>query len=73
MGVDIEFLRRVALFSGLTDDDLRALSRNLVERRYGAGEVVFPEEETGRSVYVVREGRVKVSRWLASGRLRWNA
>jgi CRP/FNR family transcriptional regulator len=68
LGVDIEFLRRVALFSGLTDDDLRALSRNLVERRYGAGEVVFPEEETGRSVYVVREGRVRVSRWLASGR-----
>lgn len=68
MGVDIEFLRRVALFSGLTDDDLRALSRNLVERRYGAGEVVFPEEETGRSVYIVREGRVRVSRWLASGR-----
>lgn len=68
MGVDIEFLRRVALFAGLTDDDLRALSRGLVERRYGAGEVVFPEEETGRSVYVVREGRVKVSRWLSSGR-----
>lgn len=68
MGVDIEFLRRVALFAGLTDDDLRALSRSLVERRYAAGEVVFPEEETGRSVYVVREGRVKVSRWLPSGR-----
>ena len=68
MGVDAEFLRGVALFAGLTDDELRALARVLVERRYGAGDVVLPEEETGRCVYVVREGRVKVSRWLPTGR-----
>jgi CRP/FNR family transcriptional regulator len=68
LGVDAEFLRGVALFAGLTDDELRALARVLVERRYGAGDVVLPEEETGRCVYVVREGRVKVSRWLPTGR-----
>jgi CRP/FNR family transcriptional regulator len=68
MAVEIEFLRRVALFAGLTDEELRALARGLVERRYDAGEIVLPEEETGRCVYVVREGRVKVSRWLPSGR-----
>src|SRR5262245_26573412 len=68
MAVDVEFLRRVPLFEGLSADDLRALVPALVERRYAAGEVVFTEEETGLSVYFVREGRVKVSRWLPSGR-----
>jgi CRP/FNR family transcriptional regulator, cyclic AMP receptor protein len=68
MAVDLEFLRRVALFAGLTDDELRALARGLVERRYDPGEIVLPEEETGRCVYFVRAGRVKVSRWLPSGR-----
>jgi CRP/FNR family transcriptional regulator len=68
MGVDIEFLRQVSLFSGLTDFELIALAPAFNERRYGAGEVVFSEEETGRCMYVVREGRVKVSRWLPSGR-----
>jgi CRP/FNR family transcriptional regulator len=68
VGVDVEFLRKVALFTGMSDEERAVLARTLVERRYGAGEVVLPEEETGRSVYVVREGRVKVSRWLPSGR-----
>jgi CRP/FNR family transcriptional regulator len=68
LALDIQFLRRVALFAGLTDEDLQRLSSRLIERRYAAGEIVFPEEETGRCVYVVREGRVKVSRWLPSGR-----
>ncbi len=68
MGVDIEFLRQVSLFAGLTDFELIALAPALSERRYAAGEVVFSEEETGRCMYVVREGRVRVSRWLPSGR-----
>ena len=68
MAVDAGFLRSVALFAGLTDEERIVLARVLVERRYAPGEVVLPEEETGRCVYVVREGRVKVSRWLPSGR-----
>jgi len=68
LGIAVEFLRTVALFAGLSDEELGSLARLLVERRYGPGDVVLPEEETGRCVYIVREGRVKVSRWLPSGR-----
>jgi CRP/FNR family cyclic AMP-dependent transcriptional regulator len=68
MAIDIQFLRQVSLFAGLADAELIALAPGLTERRYAAGEVVFTEEETGRCMYVVREGRVKVSRWLPSGR-----
>jgi CRP/FNR family transcriptional regulator len=68
MGVDLEFLRRVSLFRELSDDELASLSRMFTERSYDRGQVVFTEDDTGRTMYVVREGRVKVSRWLPSGR-----
>jgi CRP/FNR family cyclic AMP-dependent transcriptional regulator len=68
MAVDTAFLRQVSLFAALTDVELMALAPAFSERRYAAGEVVFTEEATGQCMYVVREGRVKVSRWLPSGR-----
>jgi CRP/FNR family cyclic AMP-dependent transcriptional regulator len=68
MAIDPEFLRRVALFGDLGDSELRALAMLFAERSYGRGQLVFSEDETGHFMYVVREGRVKVSRWLPSGR-----
>jgi CRP-like cAMP-binding protein len=68
MAVDKEFLRRLALFRELTEDDFSALSQRLAERRFGRGQVVFTEDETGQAMYFVREGLVKASRWLPSGR-----
>lgn len=68
MGIDSGFLRRVALFETLHDDELRALSERLIERRFERGQIVFTEDEAGDYMYIVREGRVKVSRWLPDGR-----
>ncbi len=68
MGCNPEFLRSVPLFAELDDDELLAASKLFTERSYRRGQVVFVEEETGQFMYVVREGRVKVSRWLPSGK-----
>ena len=68
MGIDKGFLRRVTLFETLDQAALDALSERLIERRFDRGQVVFTEEETGEYMYIVREGRVKVSRWLPDGR-----
>lgn len=68
MGIDEGFLRRVSLFETLDQRALEALSQRLIERRFDRGQVVFTEEETGEYMYIVREGRVKVSRWLPDGR-----
>lgn len=68
MAVDKDFLRRLLLFRDLTDDDFSALSQRLAERRFRRGQVVFAEDETGQAMYVVRDGLVKASRWLPSGR-----
>ncbi len=68
MAIDKGFLRRVSLFETLDPPALDALSERLIERRFDRGQVVFTEEETGEYMYIVREGRVKVSRWLPDGR-----
>jgi CRP-like cAMP-binding protein len=68
MAIEKAFLRRVTLFETLDPPALEALSERLIERRFDRGQVVFTEEETGEYMYIVREGRVKVSRWLPDGR-----
>ncbi len=68
MGVHLEFLRQVLLFRDFTDADLAAVASLAIESRYERGQVVFSEDDVGQSMYVVKEGQVKVSRWLPSGR-----
>lgn len=68
MAIDEAFLRRVSLFETLDQDVLQALGERLIERRFDRGQVVFTEDESGDYMYIVYEGRVKVSRWLPDGR-----
>jgi CRP/FNR family transcriptional regulator len=68
MSAELQFLRKIALFRDLADHELAKIGELLIERRYARGEMIFAEDQTGNSMYVVKEGRVKVSRWLPSGR-----
>lgn len=68
MAIDEAFLRRVSLFETLDREVLQALGDRLIERRFDRGQVVFTEDESGDYMYIVYEGRVKVSRWLPDGR-----
>ena len=56
-----DFLRRVALFSGLTDEefiDLAALTHN---REYKKGTFIVLSEDVGDEFFIIRKGRVKVN------------
>lgn len=66
--VSIDFLRKVAIFEQLSDDELDKARKLFEERSYKRNDIVFFEEDTGRFMYVVKEGRVKVSRLLPSGK-----
>ncbi|HLU99647.1 MAG TPA: Crp/Fnr family transcriptional regulator [Acidobacteriota bacterium] len=68
MDIDIKFLRRVALFANLSDTELQEISKHFKERRYKRNDIIFFEEDTGHYMYIVKEGRVKVSRLLPSGK-----
>jgi len=68
LAIDKEFLRSVALFRELGPRELETASLAFHERRFAKGQVIFTDEDTGQYMYVVKSGRVKVSRWLPSGR-----
>lgn len=61
-------LRRIALFSELSEDDLKALAQRSVEKRYTPGEQLFFEGESCRGLYLLIEGAVKISKTSPSGR-----
>ena len=68
MNADPAFLRKVAAFADLPQEELEAISKLFQERQYGRNDIVFFEADTGKYAYIVKEGRVKVSRVLPSGK-----
>src|SRR5579859_2794142 len=60
-------LRAVTLFHGLPETELGALGRQVVQRRYGRGELIFSQGEAGDGLYIVAEGHVSISRQNPDG------
>jgi CRP/FNR family transcriptional regulator, cyclic AMP receptor protein len=63
-----QLLGRVKIFSGLTPQELVDLTSVTVPRRWGSGEVIFREGDTGDTCYVVQRGSVRVTRNHSDGR-----
>ena len=63
-----EFLRSIPLFKSAGDDDLDLLVSHLIERRYPKDSVVVEEGLAGDYMYVIQEGRVKVTKASEDGR-----
>ncbi len=68
MSVDTSFLKTVTLFEGLSEEELAIVASRFREREYAKREIVFFEQDTGNYMYIVQEGRVKVSRLLPNGK-----
>ncbi|MGD8387948.1 MAG: Crp/Fnr family transcriptional regulator [Desulfobacteraceae bacterium] len=58
---ETDVLRRIPLFSTLEETDLSRLERRLVQRRYSRGQVLFHMGDEGGNLYILRQGRVKVT------------
>ena len=61
-------LRKIPLFSDVSDDDLDSIASHLIERRYPKGSTIVEEGLPGDYMYVLKEGRVKVTRLSEDGR-----
>jgi CRP/FNR family transcriptional regulator len=64
----IALLRRVPVFSTLSDDELAHVARVAMSRRFDAGAIVFREGDEGSTCYIVRAGRTRAIREHADGR-----
>jgi CRP/FNR family transcriptional regulator, cyclic AMP receptor protein len=63
-----EILRRVQIFSGLDDAELRSLAERAVRKHYIAGQSIFVEGEPCTGLYVVAAGQLRIFKTSASGR-----
>ncbi len=57
----IEYLRRVEVFGGLSDEELLQVATVCKPRRVGAGQVVFEEGADGDELMIILDGCVRVS------------
>ena len=63
-----DVLRRAPLFDGLDDENARALRRQISEVKLSRGEHLFLEGQDGDRLYVVLDGKIKLTRAAADGR-----
>jgi CRP/FNR family cyclic AMP-dependent transcriptional regulator len=61
-------LRTIPLFSSVSDEDLESIASLLIERRFPKHKTIVEEGLPGDYMYVIREGRVKVTKLSGDGR-----
>ena len=64
----LSLLKRVPIFSSLSDQELGFLVARLVQRRFQAGEVIFGEGQICAGLYVVQTGNVRIFKTSVGGR-----
>ncbi len=64
----LDSLRSVPLFSRVDEADLDNVAELLIERRYPKNSIIVEEGLTGDYMYVIRSGRVKVTKASDDGR-----
>lgn len=68
VGLDERLLAETPLFTAVDEDSAHALCTALARRNVHRGEVLFAEGDVGDRLFVVVEGKVKISRQFADGR-----
>lgn len=64
----LEALRAIPLFAHVPESDLEAIADHLIERQYAKNVTIVEEGLPGEYMYVIREGRVKVTKLSEDGR-----
>ena len=61
MSAQLELLRRVPLFKGLSEKQLHAISTELTERRFTEGQELVSEGAGGVGLFILESGEAKVT------------
>lgn len=65
--VSLSDLQESSLFKGLSEAEIKALEKIFTPRRIAEGKTIFIENMPGESLYLIKQGTVKISRMLAEG------
>jgi len=66
--MDVSVLKYIPLFSELSEKDLREIIKLAVRQVYKKDNMILIEEEIGSTMFIILEGRVKISRISEEGR-----
>jgi CRP/FNR family transcriptional regulator len=64
----IQLLKRVAVFSGLSDPEFAFLTARLLQRKLNAGELIFSEGDLCAGLFVIEKGHVRIFKSSVGGR-----
>lgn len=64
----IWYLRRINLFAGVDDREMRDIADRTTMREVNRGSVILRPDQQPEMVYVIKEGRAKVSRYSSEGK-----
>lgn len=57
----VALLRKMDLFNDLPDDALTKIGRLLKEQKFSEGDLIFAQDDPGDALYIVLQGRVRIS------------
>jgi CRP-like cAMP-binding protein len=66
--MDVSVLKYIPLFSELSESDLKEIIKLAVKQYYKKDNMILIEEEIGSTMFIILEGRVKISRISEEGR-----
>ena len=64
----VEHLRKVPIFSDLSDSDLKKISEKMISRLYEKGKMILLEQSQGETFFIIISGVEKVTRLSDDGR-----
>mgnify|MGYP001772944763 CR=1 FL=1 len=68
MNNDINFLRNVSIFEELPERDLEKIAQLGTRKKFSKGNVILMEDEIGSALFIIIDGKVKVSRLDETGK-----
>src|SRR5512140_1761132 len=54
-------LKKIPLFASLSEEDLKNLTSLLRRKQLGKGELLFQQGDEGTALYIIVQGRIKIS------------
>lgn len=62
------YLQRINIFADMTPEEMRRLAERTIMRTYARGRVIARPDDPPETIYLIKEGRVKLCRYSAGGR-----